>query len=77
MAVAGKSHRITGTAMVIAAYATSLLLIERLFKLLKPKLLTLPWLHRLWSWFATLRGRWVGWLIPSWAGAPADSGVER
>jgi hypothetical protein len=60
VAVAGEGHWITGTAMIIAAYAASLLLVERLFAMVKPKLLTLPWFARLWDWFVTLRGKAVG-----------------
>jgi hypothetical protein len=37
IAVAGEGHWITGTTMIIAAYATSLFLVERLFSILKPK----------------------------------------
>jgi hypothetical protein len=33
----------TGTGMMIAAYAASLLVVERLFKIVKPKLMTLNW----------------------------------
>jgi hypothetical protein len=57
VAVAGKGHWITGTAMVAAAYLASLLLVERLFRLVKPKLLMLPWFARMWTWFTALRGK--------------------
>jgi hypothetical protein len=60
MAVAGEGHWITGTVMIVIAYAASLLLVERLFMIVKPKLLTLPWFARLWDWFVTLRGKAVG-----------------
>jgi hypothetical protein len=43
VAVAGEGHWITGTVMIVVAYAASLLLVERLFMIVKPKLLTLPW----------------------------------
>jgi hypothetical protein len=59
VAVAGEGHWITGTAMVVVAYAASLLLVERLFMIVKPKLLTLPWFVRLWEWFVALRGKAV------------------
>jgi len=55
VAVAGEGHWITGTVMIIAAYAASLLIVERLFRMVKPKLLTLPWFARLWGRFVTLR----------------------
>jgi hypothetical protein len=40
--VAGEGHWITGTAMIIAAYLGSLLVVERIFRIVKPKLLILP-----------------------------------
>jgi hypothetical protein len=60
VAVAGEGHWITGTAMIIAAYAASLLLVERLFAMVKPKLLTLPWFARLWGWFVAFRSKAMG-----------------
>jgi hypothetical protein len=60
VAVAGEGHWITGTAMIIAAYAASLLLVERLFAMVKPKLLTLPWFTRLWGWFVAFRSKAMG-----------------
>jgi hypothetical protein len=47
VAVAGEGHWITGTFMIIAAYGCSLLFVERLFRIVRPKLLTLPWFARL------------------------------
>lgn len=46
VAVAGEGHWITGTIMIVVAYAASLLLVERLFRLVRPKLLMLPWFAR-------------------------------
>ena len=60
VAVAGEGHWITGTVMIVVAYAASLLLVERLFRIVKPKLLTLPWFARFWDWFVALRGKAVG-----------------
>src|ERR1700680_2579841 len=48
VAVAGEGHWIAGSAMVGGAYAVSVLFIERLFRLVKTKLLTLPWFARVW-----------------------------
>jgi hypothetical protein len=73
VAVAGKGHWITGTAMVVAAYAASLLVIERLFALVKPKLLTLPWFAKAWNGFVALRAKLTGRPIPAFA----DPRVER
>jgi hypothetical protein len=55
VAIAGEGHWITGTLVIVAAYATSILAIERLFAIVKPKLLTLNWFARLWTWFVGLR----------------------
>jgi hypothetical protein len=60
VAVAGDGHWITGTVMIIVAYAASLLLVERLFRIVKPKLLTLRWFARLWSWLVAVRVKFVG-----------------
>ena len=59
VAVAGEGHWITGTVMIVIAYAASLLVVERVFGIVKPKLLTLPWFARLWSWFVACRARFL------------------
>jgi hypothetical protein len=58
--VAGDGHWITGTAMIVIAYVASLLLVERLFRIVKPKLLTLPWFAWLWARFIVFRGKAMG-----------------
>jgi hypothetical protein len=55
LAIAGEGHWITGTVMIVCAYCTSLLLVERLFVIVRPKLLTLRWFARLWSWLVAVR----------------------
>jgi hypothetical protein len=60
VAVAGEGHWISGTVMIVSAYAASLLLIERLFRILKPKLLTLHWFAWLWAQFIVLRSKTMG-----------------
>lgn len=62
VAIAGEGHWITGTAVIVCAYAASLFLVERLFRIVRPKLLTLPWFGRLWSWLLSLRANALGWL---------------
>jgi hypothetical protein len=47
--VAGKGHWLSGTAIIAAAYAMSLLFTERLSRLVKPQLLMLNWFAVLWS----------------------------
>src|ERR1700736_4941158 len=76
VAVAGEGHWIAGTAMVAGAYAVSVLFIERLFRLVKPKLLTLPWFARLWGRLVRVRGKLAGWLVPSLAAPPAAADRE-
>jgi hypothetical protein len=57
VAVAGKGHWITGTAMIMGCYAFSFLVVERLFEIVKPKLLTIPWFATLWNAFVSVRKR--------------------
>lgn len=61
VAIAGEGHWVTGTVTIICAYAISLLAIERLFKIVRPKLLTMPWFARLWNWVVDLRVRVLEW----------------
>jgi hypothetical protein len=57
VAIAGHGHWITGTAMIIGAYLASLLLVERLFRIVKPKLLMLGWFAHLWSYVVIARSK--------------------
>jgi hypothetical protein len=59
VAIAGDGHWVTGMLVIIAAYAASLLLVERLFVIVKPKLMTLSWFARFWTWLVGLRVRWL------------------
>ncbi|MGY0571614.1 hypothetical protein ACTGJ9_011645 [Bradyrhizobium sp. RDM12] len=43
----------TGTVMIVLAYALSLAFVHRLFLIVKPKLLSLHWFARAWEWFVT------------------------
>ncbi|WP_439400179.1 hypothetical protein ACRQ5Q_42065 (plasmid) [Bradyrhizobium sp. PMVTL-01] len=60
VAVAGEGHWITGTVMIVACYAFSLLVVERLFVIVKPKLLTIPWFAKIWKAFVSVRTRMIG-----------------
>ncbi len=60
--VAGKGHFVTGVVFLICAYVASLVITERLFAILKPKLLVLPWFAKAWVWFVALRRRCLRWL---------------
>ena len=44
----GSGHWLTGLALMLCAYAFSLFITERLFVLVKPKLMKLPWFKRIW-----------------------------
>jgi len=67
--VAGDGHFITGLFFLILAYAVSLFVTERLFIILKPKLMTLPWFAKSWRWFVALRRRTLRWLRSLWTPA--------
>jgi hypothetical protein len=62
--IAGEGHWLTGTAVLVAAYAFSLLIVERLFRLLKPNLMRLPWFQRAWGWWQRARGKALSWISP-------------
>jgi hypothetical protein len=55
--VAGSGHWLTGTGMMIAAYAVSLVFVERLFKVVKSKLMAMNWFARIWTWYTAMRDR--------------------
>jgi hypothetical protein len=57
VALAGEGRWFTGVAVIIAAYAASLVLVERLFRIVKPKLLKLHWFAKLWSGLIVIRYR--------------------
>ena len=54
---AGDGHFITGAIVVVCAYAVSLFVTERLFVIVKPKLLKLPWFAAVWRPFVRIRTR--------------------
>lgn len=59
--VAGKGHWLTGTGIIVGAYALSLLFVERLFRAVKPKLLMLGWFAKSWTLFTTFRTKVIQW----------------
>ena len=60
--VAGNGHWLVGTWMIVAAYAGSLLIVEGLFRMVKPKLMTIGWFARMWTWFVDLRDKVIAWV---------------
>jgi hypothetical protein len=61
VAIAGAGHWITGAAMIVACYTLSLDVVERLFIIVKPKLLTIPWIAKIWQWFVRVRTTVLLW----------------
>ena len=61
VAIAGAGHWITGAAMIVACYTLSLVVVERLFIIVKPKLLTIPWFAKVWQWFVRVRTAVLLW----------------
>src|SRR4051812_39191192 len=57
VAVAGTGHWFTGAVVILLAYALSIFVVERLFAILKPSLLTLVWLAKAWNCFLNIRAR--------------------
>ena len=75
VAIVGEGHWVTGTLVILAAYAASLLLVERLFAIVKPKLMMLGWLARLWTRIVNLRVvRWLG-AVRVWVSGLFSSGT--
>jgi hypothetical protein len=64
--VVGEGHFIAGILVMVCAYAGSLFITERLFVVLKPKLLTLRWFAFTWRWFVTVRDNLAYWLRRTW-----------
>jgi hypothetical protein len=62
LVVVGNGHWITGTAVLVGAYAVSLVFIERLFRVVKPKLMTLHWFAGVWAWFTASRDKSLTWV---------------
>jgi hypothetical protein len=61
LVIAGEGHWLTGTGMLIGAYAASLLCVERLFRAVKPKLMLINWFAKVWIWLSAFRDKAVAW----------------
>jgi len=60
--VGGAGHVITGALVMVCAYTLSVIVTERVFGIVKPKLLELPWFAAIWRPFVAVRGRVLRWL---------------
>lgn len=58
----GSGHLLAGLIVMLCAYLVSALLVERLFKIVKPKLLTLSWFVLIWKTVVEARGTALRWL---------------
>ena len=65
-----------GTAALIGAHGLSLLFIERLFLVVRPKLLTLPWLAAIWLRVTSVRDAVLRWLHSTWVWS-RSAGLRR
>ncbi len=50
---------------MLCAYSISLLVVERLFQIVKPKLLTLPWFAAMWKRFVVVRHKVLSLCFPT------------
>jgi hypothetical protein len=55
--IVGSGHWITGTIAMLCAYAVSLFITHWLFRIVKPKLLKLPWFASAWRWLIAARDK--------------------
>ena len=58
----GSGHLLAGLIVMLCAYVASALLVERLFKIVKPKLLTLSWFVIIWKKVVDARRTALRWL---------------
>ena len=62
----GGGHLVAGLMVMLSAYLVSALLVERLFEIVKPKLLTLSWFVVIWKRFVETRRKAFRWLKSKW-----------
>ncbi len=65
--VLGDGHWTTGLMVLLCAYAASLFVTERLFQIVRPKLMRLPWFKTAWTAFVSTRKKTLHWLRSKWA----------
>ena len=57
----GRGHWMFGAVVMLIAYGLSVFLVERLFKIVKPKVLTMSWFAVIWTGFVEIRDNFFGW----------------
>src|ERR1700741_223421 len=62
VAFAGLGHWVGGACMSVGAYAAGLLAVDRLFRVVKSKLLTMKWFAALATTWDEVRSRAGGWI---------------
>lgn len=67
LAILASGRIVLGTVSLVISHGLSLILIERLFEVVKPKLLMLPWFAKVWGWFTDLRDQLLTWIRSTWA----------
>ena len=67
LAIMQSGHILVGIAVLLVSEALSLLVVERLFEVVKPKLLELHWFAVVWGWFTLLRDQLLTWFHATWA----------
>ena len=63
LVVAGEGHWLSGAAFYVCAYAAGAVGTERLFVIVKPKLVKLPWFARAWARLIGVYARTRNWLF--------------
>jgi hypothetical protein len=51
LAILGGGHWLTGLLVMLIAYGLSIFVIERIFRIVKPKLMKIGWFCKAWGWF--------------------------
>ena len=59
VAIFGAGHWLTGVVIITLAYALSIFVVERIFRIVKPNLLKLHWFAVGWRWFTRVRTKVV------------------
>jgi hypothetical protein len=62
LAFASLGHWVGGACMIVGAYAAGLLVVDRLFRVVKSKLLTMKWFAALATAWVAARGKAGAWI---------------